>query len=138
VILSKSTAEIIKMRIVAAVKEEEVLEMEVQGQDQVTSLPRTVTINTEDIVDALQDSLEDVVKLVKRVLEKTPPELVSDIMDRGVALAGGGTNLRGIDRYLTRQLGIPVYLVDNPTTCTALGASRAFSMMDDLKRAIIR
>jgi len=112
--------------------------MEVQGQDQVTSLPRTVTINTEDIVDALQDSLEDVVNLVKRVLEKTPPELVSDIMDRGVALAGGGTNLRGIDRYLTRQLGIPVYLVDNPTTCTALGASRAFSMMDDLKRAIIR
>ena len=138
VILGQATAEIVKMRIGAAVKEVEVLEMEVQGQDQVTSLPRTVTINTEDIVDALQDGLEDIVKLVRRVLEKTPPELVSDIMDRGVALCGGGTNLRGIDRYLTSHLGIPAYLVDNPTTCTALGASRAFSMLDDLKRAVTK
>ena len=138
VILGQATAEIAKMRIGAAVKEVEVLEMEVQGQDQVTSLPRTVTINTEDIVDALQDGLEDIVKLVRRVLEKTPPELVTDIMDRGVALCGGGTNLRGIDRYLTSHLGIPAYLVDNPTTCTALGASRAFSMLDDLKRAVTK
>jgi rod shape-determining protein MreB len=138
VILGKSTAEIAKMRIGAAIKEEEQLTMDVQGQDQVTSLPRTITINTEDIVEALQDSLQAVVKLVKRVLEKTPPELVSDIMDRGVALCGGGTQLRGIDRYLTRQLGIPAYLVDNPTTCTALGASKALGMMDEFKRAIIR
>jgi rod shape-determining protein MreB len=138
VILGKSTAETAKMRIGAAIKEEEQLSMDVQGQDQVTSLPRTITINTEDIVEALQDSLQAIVKLVKRVLEKTPPELVSDIMDRGVALCGGGTQLRGIDRYLTRQLGIPAYLVDNPTTCTALGASKALGMLDEFKRAIIR
>ena len=62
--------------------------------------------------------------MVKRTLEKTPPELVSDIMDRGVALCGGGTQLRGMDRYLTRHLGIPAYLVDNPTTCTAEGAAK--------------
>jgi rod shape-determining protein MreB len=138
VILGRSTAEIAKMRIGAAIKEEEQLTMDVQGQDQVTGLPRTITINTEDIVEALQESLQSIVKLVKRVLEKTPPELVSDIMDRGVALCGGGTQLRGIDRYLTRQLGIPAYLVDNPTTCTALGASKALGMLDELKRAIIR
>ena len=137
VILGKSTAETAKMRIGAAIKEEEQLTMDVQGQDQVTSLPRTITINTEDIVEALQDSLQAIVKLVKRVLEKTPPELVSDIMDRGVALCGGGTQLRGIDRYLTRQLGIPAYLVDNPTTCTALGASKALGLLDEFKRAII-
>jgi rod shape-determining protein MreB len=137
VILGKSTAETAKMRIGAAIKEEEQLSMDVQGQDQVTSLPRTITINTEDIVEALQDSLQAIVKLVKRVLEKTPPELVSDIMDRGVALCGGGTQLRGIDRYLTRQLGIPAYLVDNPTTCTALGASKALGLLDEFKRAII-
>ena len=138
VILGRSTAEIAKMRIGAAIKEEEQLTMDVQGQDQVTGLPRTITINTEDIVEALQDSLQSIVKLVKRVLEKTPPELVSDIMDRGVALCGGGTQLRGIDRYLTRQLGIPAYLVDNPTTCTALGASKALGLLDEFKRAIIR
>ena len=138
VILGKSTAEIAKMRIGGAINEEEQLTMDVQGQDQVTGLPRTITINTEDIVEALQDSLQSIVKLVKRVLEKTPPELVSDIMDRGVALCGGGTLLRGIDRYLTRQLGIPAYLVDNPTTCTALGASKALGMLDEFKRAIVR
>ena len=138
VILGKSTSEIAKMRIGAAIKEEEQLTMDVQGQDQVTGLPRTITINTEDIVEAIQDSLQSIVKLVKRVLEKTPPELVSDIMDRGVALCGGGTQLRGIDRYLTRQLGIPAYLVDNPTTCTGLGASKALGLLDEFKRAIMR
>lgn len=138
VILGRSTAEIAKMRIGAAIKEEDQLSMDVQGQDQVTGLPRTITIKTEDIVEALQDSLQAIVKMVKRVLEKTPPELVSDIMDRGVALCGGGTQLRGIDRYLTRQLGIPAYQVDNPTTCTSLGASKALGMLDEFKRAITR
>lgn len=136
VILSRGTVEIVKMRVGAAVSEEDGLTLEVQGQDQVSGLPRSVTIKTEDIVDALQDSLQDIVKMVKRVLEKTPPELVSDIMDRGVALCGGGTQLRGIDRYLTGKLGIPAYLVDNPTTCTAEGAAKALTMLDDLKRAI--
>jgi len=136
VILSNATAEIVKMRVGAAVKEDDGLTLEVQGQDQVSGLPRSVTVKTEDIVDALQDSLQDIVEMVKRVLEKTPPELVSDIMDRGVALCGGGTQLRGIDRYLTGKLGIPAYLVDNPTTCTAEGAAKALTMLDDLKRAI--
>jgi len=136
VILSRATAEIVKMRVGAAVREEDGLTLEVQGQDQVSGLPRSVTIKTEDIVDAAQDSLQDIVKMVKRVLEKTPPELVSDIMDRGVALCGGGTQLRGIDRYLTGKLGIPAYLVDNPTTCTAEGAAKALTMLDELKRAI--
>lgn len=136
IILSKATAEIVKMRVGAAVKEEDGLTLEVQGQDQVSGLPRSVTVRTEDIVEALQDSLEDIVKMVKRVLEKTPPELVSDIMDRGAALCGGGTQLRGVDRYLTRELGIPAYLVDNPTTCTAEGAAKALTMLNELKRAI--
>ena len=124
------------MKIGAAVKEEDGFDLEVQGQDQVSGLPRSVTVKTEDIVDALQDSLQSIVEMVKRVLEKTPPELVSDVMDRGVALCGGGTQLRGIDRYLTQKLGIPAYLVDNPTTCTAEGAAKALTMLDELKRAI--
>ena len=124
------------MRIGAAIKEEESISLEVQGQDQISGLPRTIALSTEDIVDALQSSLESIVEMVKRVLEKTPPELVSDIMDRGVALCGGGTQLRGIDRYLTRKLGIPAFLVDNPTTCTAEGAAKALGMLDALKRSV--
>ena len=91
-ILGQAAAEVAKMRIGAAVKEEEQLTLDVQGQDQVTGLPKTSHDQHEDVVDALQDSLQDIVKLVKKVLEKTPPELVSDIMDRGVALCGGGTH----------------------------------------------
>jgi rod shape-determining protein MreB len=136
VILGNSTAELLKMRIGAAIKEEESISLEVQGQDQISGLPRTIALSTEDIVDALQSSLESIVEMVKRVLEKTPPELVSDIMDRGVALCGGGTQLRGIDRYLTRKLGIPAFLVDNPTTCTAEGAAKALGMLDALKRSV--
>ena len=138
VILGGTTAEIIKMRVGAAVTEGKEQSLEVQGQDQVSGLPRSVAISTSDVVEALRGSLEDIVSMVKRVLEKRPPELVSDIMDRGVALCGGGSQLRGIDRYLTRQLGIPAYLVDNPTTCTAIGAARALTMLDELKRAIKR
>ncbi len=136
IVLGAAAAELVKIRIGAALKDEEDLSMEVQGQDLISGLPRTITVRSEDIVDALQDGLQDIVRMVKKVLEKTPPELVSDIMDRGVALCGGGTNLRGIDRYLTRHLGIPAYLVDNPTTCTALGAAKALGMLEELKRAI--
>jgi rod shape-determining protein MreB len=110
--------------------------MEVQGQDQVTGLPRSITLRTQDIVDAVQEGLQLITKLVRRTLEKTPPELISDIMDRGVALCGGGTQLRGIERYLTKELGIPAYLVDNPTTCAAEGAARALGMMDELRRSL--
>lgn len=136
VVLSRASAELAKMRVGAAMKDEESLTFEVQGQDQVTSLPRTIMVTTEDIVTALQEPLSEVVALAKRVLEKTPPELISDVMDRGVALCGGGSQLRGIDRYLTKSLGIPVYLVDNPTTCTAEGASKAMTMLEVLKRTL--
>jgi len=136
VILSRASAETVKIRVGAAMNDEETLEMEVQGLDQITSLPRSITVRTEDIVNALQDALLDIVGIARKTLEKTPPELISDIMDRGVALCGGGTQLRGIDRYLTKALGIPAYLVDNPTTCTAEGAARALTMLDTLKRTL--
>ena len=88
-------------------------------------------------MDALQEPLDEIVALVKRVLEKTPPELISDIIDRGVALCGGGALLRGMDKFLTKSLGIPAYLVDNPLTCTAEGACRALAMRDTLRRSLI-
>jgi rod shape-determining protein MreB and related proteins len=136
VIIGPSTAEQLKIRIGAAIPQEEQQVMEVQGQDQVSGLPRPVNITTNDIVEALQEPLTELVTTTRRVLEKTPPELISDIIDRGVALCGGGALLRGVDKYLTKALGIPAYLVDNPTTCTGQGAARAIGMREALRRSL--
>ncbi|PKO18542.1 MAG: rod shape-determining protein [Chloroflexi bacterium HGW-Chloroflexi-10] len=138
VIIGQPTAEKLKISIGAAISEDETKSMEVQGQDQVSGLPKPVLITTEDIVDALEQPLNDLVTLVRHVLEKTPPELISDIIDRGVALCGGGALLTGIDKYLTKALGIPAYLVDNPMTCTAEGAAKALTMRNVLKRSLIK
>lgn len=136
IIIGQPTAEQLKIRIGAALPQDEQATMEVQGQDQVTALPRPVLLTTDDIVEALQDPLNEIVNTARHVLEKTPPELISDIIDRGVALTGGGALLRSIDKYLTKALGIPAYLVDNPTTCTAEGAARAVGMRDALRRSL--
>lgn len=134
VIISAQTAEQLKIKIGAAVSQDNEQSMDVQGQDQVTGLPRPVTITTGEIVEALQEPLKQVTENCRRVLEKTPPELVSDIIDRGMALTGGGALLRGIDKLLTKSLGIPAYLVDNPLTCVAEGAARALPMYVLLRR----
>jgi rod shape-determining protein MreB and related proteins len=136
-IIGGPTAEQLKIRIGAALPQDQTQMMEVQGQDQVSGLPRPVNLSTDDIVEALQEPLADVVNTARHVLEKTPPELLSDIIDRGVALCGGGALLRGIDKYLTKALGIPAYLVDNPLTCTAEGAARAINMRDVLRRSLL-
>ena len=134
VVIGQVTAEQLKTKIGAAVPQDTENSMEVQGQDQVTGLPRPVTLTTGEIVEALQDPLKAVVETGRRVLEKTPPELVSDIIDRGVALCGGGALLRGIDKLLTKSLGIPAYLVDNPMTCVVEGAVKALPMYNILRR----
>jgi rod shape-determining protein MreB and related proteins len=134
VVIGQSTAEQLKMKIGAAVPQDTENSMEVQGQDQVTGLPRPVTLTTGEIVEALQEPLRLVVETGRRVLEKTPPELVADIIDRGVALCGGGALLRGVDKLLTKSLGIPAYLVDNPITCVVEGAVKGLSMYNILRR----
>ncbi len=134
IIISPFTAEQMKVKIGAAVPQDTEQSMEVQGQDQVTGLPRPVTLTTGEIVEALQEPLKSLTETCRRVLEKTPPELVSDIIDRGMALTGGGALLRGIDKLLTKSLGIPAYLVDNPLTCVAEGAARGLGMYSLLRR----
>jgi rod shape-determining protein MreB and related proteins len=134
VVIGQLTAEQLKIRIGAAVPQDTENSMEVQGQDQVTGLPRPVTLTTGEIVEALQEPLKLVVETGRKVLEKTPPELVSDIIDRGVALCGGGALLRGVDKLLTKSLGIPAYLVDNPLTCVVEGAVKSFGMLNILRR----
>ncbi len=133
-VIGQQTAEQVKIKIGAAIPQDEEQSMEIQGQDQVTGLPRPITLTTGEIVDAMEEPLRAVIETARRVLEKTPPELVSDIIDRGVALCGGGALLRGIDRLMTKELGVPAYLVDSPLTCTAEGASRGIRMRDILRR----
>lgn len=133
-IIGQPTAERIKHEIGAAVPLDEELDIEVQGQHQVTGLPKPLVLTTSEVVEALQDPLQDMLEMVRRVIEKTPPELVSDIIDRGIALSGGGALLRGLDRLMTRELGVPAYLVDDPLHCAAKGAARAFAMLPLLER----
>jgi rod shape-determining protein MreB len=137
-IIGQPTAEQLKIRIGAAIPQDDQESMEIQGQDQVSGLPKPVTLTTDEIVEALENPLEEIVGMIRRVLEKTPPELISDIIDRGVALCGGSTLLRGVDKYLTIALGIPAYLVDNPTTCIVEGAAKAFEIRDLLSRNLPR
>jgi len=133
-IIGQLTAEQVKINIGAAVPQDEEQSMEIQGQDQVNGLPRPVTLTTGEIVEAMREPLEDIVETARRVLEKTPPELVSDIIDRGVALTGGGALLRGMDKLMTKELGVPAYLVDNPTSCVAEGSSRGLTMYPIIRR----
>lgn len=134
IIIGQLTAEQVKLKIGAAVPQDEEQSMEIQGQDQVSGLPRPATLTTGEVVEAMQEPLSDIVETARRVLEKTPPELVSDIIDRGVALTGGSALLRGIDKLLTKELGVPAYLVDNPTTCVAEGAARALGLYPLIRR----
>jgi rod shape-determining protein MreB len=133
-IIAQPTAEALKIRIGAALPSDEEKTMEIQGQDQVSGLPKPASLTTNEIVEALQDPLSDIANTTKRVLEKTPPELISDIIDRGVALCGGTALLKGLDKYLTLTLGIPVYVVDNPVTCTVEGTAKAFDLLDVILR----
>lgn len=133
-IIGQLTAEQIKISIGAAVPQDNEQSVEIQGQDQVTGLPRPITLTTGEVVEAMQDPLHDIIETTRRVLEKTPPELVSDIIDRGIAICGGGALLRGIDKLLTRELGVPAYLVENPTRCTAIGAAKGMGMFGLIRR----
>lgn len=137
-IIGPAGAELIKKQIGAAVPQDEEMSMELQGQDQVSGLPKPLTLTTSEVVEALEDPLDRMFESIRQVLEKTPPELASDIIDRGIALCGGGALLRGIDRLMTQKLGIPTYLVDNPVTCVAEGAIRALEMFPILQRNLPR
>lgn len=132
--IGQPTAESVKIQIGAAVQLPEELTMEVQGRDNVSGLPRTITLSTGEIVEAVEEPLHEVAGVVKAVLGNTPPELASDIIDRGIVLTGGGALLRGLDQYLTRETGVPVYRADNAMIAVAVGAGRALNDPAILRR----
>ncbi len=134
--VGEPTAEAIKLKIGTAIEQDELKEMQVQGRDQIAGLPKTITINSSEIVEAITEQMAAIVNVIRAVLARTPPELSSDIIDRGMALTGGGALLREIDTLLTRETGVPAYVADNPMACTALGAGKALAELPILQRSI--
>jgi rod shape-determining protein MreB len=137
-LVGDASAEDIKLKIGSAIPVEDEQSLEIQGRDQVNGLPRAITLTTNEVVEALQEPLVGIVGVVRAVLEKTPPELASDIIDRGMLLCGGGALLPGMDKLLTRETSIPAYVTDNPMACVALGTGRAFKHLETLKRILPR
>ena len=123
--IGERTSENIKTEIGAAFEGARNLKMEVRGRDGISGLPKTIEVTTEDSVIALQDSVDKIVEKVRKVLEATPPELASDIIDRGIILTGGGAMLYGLAELIRKETDIPTSVADDPLSCVALGTGRA-------------
>ncbi|MEA3561007.1 MAG: rod shape-determining protein [Candidatus Omnitrophota bacterium] len=132
--IGEATAENIKIKIGSAYPLEEEMTMEVKGRDLVAGLPKTLTISSEEIREALSEPVSNILEAVRVTLERTPPELSADLIDRGVILAGGGSLLRGIDKLLSEETGLPVHLADDPLTAIALGTGKVLDNLQILHR----
>ena len=134
--IGERTAEEIKVGIGSAIPMEKELAMEVRGRDQISGLPKSIMLTTNEVTMALQDSLAIIVQAAKTVLEKTPPEMASDVVDRGIVLTGGGALLRGLDELIAEQTNVPCQVADNPLDCVAIGAGAALEYLDVIKRSL--
>lgn len=131
-LIGETTAERIKHEIGTAFPGNEIRDFEVRGRNLAEGVPRSFTLNSNEILEALQEPLSGIVGAVRAALEQTPPELASDIAERGMVLTGGGALLRFIDRLLQEETGLPVHIADDPLTCVARGGGRALEMLDKL------
>ena len=135
-VIGEPTAEEIKFQIGSAMPLDEEMVMDVQGRDQVAGLPKTIQISSGEVTEAIAEALVAIVGVVRAVLEKTPPELSSDIIDRGMVLVGGGALLRNMDRLLTKETGVPCSVAEDAMACVAKGAGRALENYHVLKRSL--
>ncbi len=123
--IGERTAETLKIEIGSAIPPKKEESMEIKGRDLVTGLPKIINITSTEVSEALSSTVNNILNAVKLTLEKTPPELASDVMDRGIALAGGGALLRNLDKLISRETGIPVIIADNPLDCVAIGTGQS-------------
>ena len=135
VLIGETEAEEIKKQIGSASSAMTEERISVKGRNLSNGLPETVTVTTVDINEAMKDSLEIILKAIKTTLEKTPPELSSDVMSKGIVLCGGGALLKNIDRYINEQTGIPVFIAESPTECVARGVASALENIEVLKKS---
>ena len=138
VAIGERNAEEIKIKIGNAIAEEGSEDFtEVRGRDLVSGLPKTIKISSNEITEAIQDELEEIIRTVKNVLQETPPELSSDVIDRGMVLSGGGALLKNLDKLLSRSTGVPCYVADDPLLCVVKGTGSVLNNLDMYKRSII-
>ncbi|KAF0994303.1 rod shape-determining protein [Geobacillus sp. TFV-3] len=131
--IGERTAEAIKVEIGSAGNPEGIGNMEIRGRDLLTGLPKTIEISAEEVAEALHDTVYAIVESVKNTLEKTPPELAADIMDRGIVLTGGGALLRNLDKVISKETDMPVIVAENPLDCVAIGTGKALDHIDLFK-----
>ncbi len=135
--IGERTAEEIKINIGSALFMEDKLHLEIRGRDIVTGLPRSITVSSDDVTEAIQNELEAIISSIKKVLQKTPPELSADIMDKGIVLTGGSALLRNIDQLVSRTTGVPAYVADDAMLCVAKGTGIALENLNSYKRSIL-
>ncbi len=135
--IGERTAEEIKIRIGSAYPLEEELTMDVRGRDLIAGLPKTITITSVEIREALHDPIQAIVDASKVTLEHTPPELAADLIDRGVVMAGGGSLLRGLDKRIAEETGLPVHIADDPLTAVVLGTGQTLNMPHRLRKRLL-
>ncbi len=132
ILIGEATAERIKLEIGSAYPGQQVREMSVKGRNLSEGVPRSFMLNSNEILESLQEPLQGIVSAVKQALEQTPPELGADVADRGIVLTGGGALLRDIDKLLSEETGLPVFIAEDPLTCVARGGGRILELMDEL------
>jgi rod shape-determining protein MreB and related proteins len=135
--LGERTAEEIKMAIGSAFPLPDEPHAEIRGRDLVSGLPKSIIVSADEIRRAIEEPVNAIVDAVKNTLDKTPPELAADIMDKGIVLAGGGALLKGLDELLLHETGMPIHITDNPLTSAAVGSGKCVEEFDDLKRVLI-
>jgi len=136
--IGERTAEQIKIEIGTASPGEPAQSYEVRGRDLVTGLPKTVSISNAEVYRAISEPVSNILEAIKATLEHTPPELAADIMDRGIVMAGGGSLLRGLDRMVAEQTGMPVHMAEDPLLAVAFGTGRVLENVDVLRRVLIQ
>jgi rod shape-determining protein MreB and related proteins len=134
-LIGNQTAEEIKLEVGSAFPMKDEVQAEVRGRDMLTGLPKTVIISSEETRDALEEPVGQIVDAIKSTLDKTPPELAADIMDRGIVLAGGGALLNGLDERLRHETQMPVQLAESPLTCVAVGSGRSLELLEVMQRS---
>jgi rod shape-determining protein MreB len=135
--IGERTAEEIKIEIGSALYLEDKLSMDVRGRDMITGLPKTIKVTSDDVTEAIQNELEGIIEAAKSVLQKTPPELSADVMDKGMVLSGGSSLLRNIDQLFTRATGVAAFIADEPLLCVAKGTGVALDNLEAYKRSIL-
>lgn len=135
--VGERTAEAIKINVGSACKIDEELEAPIRGRDIVTGLPKEIIITSDQVRQALNKSVRTIVDAVKSTIEETPPELIADIMDKGIYLAGGGALLRGLDKLLNQQTKMPIHIADDPLTAVVRGAGLVLEDIDNLKDVLV-